>query len=82
MSKIHFLPVKYGDSFVIECQQGDNKGIVVVDGGPTGCGFVLQNKIKELGFPDLTLRAHNRSNRCRGYKEDENEVNQHDSVSP
>ena len=24
MSKIHFLPVKYGDSFVIECQRGDD----------------------------------------------------------
>lgn len=58
MSKIHFLPVKYGDSFVIECQRGDNKGIIVVDGGPTGCGYVLQDKLKEVGVPDLMVLTH------------------------
>jgi len=58
MSRIHFLSVKYGDSFVIECQRGDNKGVVVVDGGPTGCGFILQNKLKEIGVPDLMILTH------------------------
>ena len=58
MSKIHFLPVKYGDSFVIECDKGENHGIVVVDGGPNGCGKILQAKLEEVGTPDLMVLTH------------------------
>lgn len=58
MSKIHFIPVKHGDAFVIECDRGDNHGIVVVDGGPTGYGYMLQNELKELGVPDLLVLTH------------------------
>ncbi len=58
MSKIHFLQVKYGDAFVIECSKNGNLGVVVVDGGPTGCGYVLQNKLKEIGPPDLLVLTH------------------------
>jgi len=58
MSKIHFLQVKHGDSFIIECEKGGNKGVVVVDGGPTGCGYVLQNKLNETGLPDLLVLSH------------------------
>lgn len=58
MSKIYFLPVKYGDAFIIECDRGDAHGLVVVDGGPTGCGYILQNKLKELGIPDLMVLTH------------------------
>ena len=59
MSKIHFLPVRYGDSFVIECNKGGNKGIVVVDGGPNGCGKILKAKLDELGErPDLMVLTH------------------------
>ena len=59
MSKIHFLPVRYGDSFVIECNKGANKGLVVVDGGPNGCGNVLRAKLEELGRkPDLMVLTH------------------------
>ena len=59
MSKIHFLPVKYGDSFVIECDKGGNHGLVVVDGGPNGCGKILQAKLAELGRkPDLMVLTH------------------------
>ena len=58
MSKIHFLQVKYGDAFVIECSKSGNLGVVVVDGGPTGCGYVLQNKLKEIGTPDLLVLTH------------------------
>ena len=57
MSKIHFLPVKYGDSFVIECDKGENHGIVVVDGGPNGCGKVLQAKLEGV-TPDLLVLTH------------------------
>ena len=58
MSKIHFLPVKYGDSFVIECDRGGNHGVVVVDGGPNGCGSILKAKLDEVGTPDLMLLTH------------------------
>ena len=58
MSKIHFLPVKNGDSFVIECDKGDQHGVVVVDGGPTGYGKVLQSKVEETGTPDLLVLTH------------------------
>lgn len=58
MSKIHFLPVKHGDAFIVECNRGDHKGIVVVDGGPCGCSYILSKKIKELGVPDLLVLTH------------------------
>lgn len=58
MSKIHILPVKHGDAFVLECSKGENHGIVVVDGGPTGCGYILQNALKDLGIPDLMVLTH------------------------
>ncbi len=57
-NKIHFLQVKHGDAFVIECHRGDNHGVIVVDGGPTGCGYVLQNKIQQTGIPDLMILTH------------------------
>jgi len=58
MSKIHFLPVKYGDSFIIECDKEDKHGTVVVDGGPTGCGDILRGKVEETGIPDLLVLTH------------------------
>lgn len=58
MSKIHFLQVKHGDAFVIECNKGGAHGVIVVDGGPLGCGYVLQNKLKQIGIPDLMILSH------------------------
>ena len=58
MSKIHFLPVRHGDAFIIECTQGDAHGLIVIDGGPMGCGHILQIKLKELGTPDLMVLTH------------------------
>ena len=58
MSKIHFLQVKHGDSFVIECDKGGNHGIIAVDGGPKGYGKVLDAKIQELAVPDLMVLTH------------------------
>ena len=59
MSKIHFLQVRFGDSFVIECDKGGNHGVVVVDGGPSGGGKILDAKLKELGvIPDLMVLTH------------------------
>ena len=58
MSRIHFLPVRYGDSFVIECDKGEHHGVVVVDGGPSGGGGVLSAKLDEVGTPDLLVLTH------------------------
>lgn len=68
-SKIHFLQVKYGDAFVIECSKGDNRGVVVVDGGPVGCGYVLQNKLNQLGTPDLMVLTHYDKDHIGGIKQ-------------
>lgn len=58
MSKIHFLPVYHGDCFVIECDKGDQSGVVVVDGGPSGGAKVLQPILEEIGTPDLLVLTH------------------------
>lgn len=58
MSKIHLFQVRHGDAFIIQCDRGDKHGIIVVDGGPPGCGYVLINKLKELGQPDLLVLTH------------------------
>ena len=58
MSKIHFLPVKHGDAFILECEQGGAHGLIVVDGGPTGCGYVLKSKLVNMGIPDVMVLTH------------------------
>ena len=58
MSKIHFLPVFHGDSFVIECDKGEQHGVVVVDGGPSGGANILKPKLEEVGTPDLLVLTH------------------------
>ena len=58
MSTIHFLPVRYGDSFVIECDKDGQKGIVLVDGGPSGCGDELKAAMAGIGTPDLMILTH------------------------
>lgn len=69
MSKIHFLPVKNGDSFVIECDKGDQHGLVVVDGGPTGYGRVLVAEVEETGMPDLLVLTHYDDDHIGGLKQ-------------
>lgn len=58
MSKIFFLPVKHGDAFIIECNRGDVRGLIVVDGGPRSCGFKLKRELNKLGIPDLMVLTH------------------------
>lgn len=58
MSKIYFLQAKYGDAFIIECVKGDSRGLVVVDGGPTSCGYLIKKKLIDLGTPDLMVLTH------------------------
>lgn len=60
MSKIHFLPVRYGDSLVIECDRDGHHGVVVVDGGPKGGGAILEAKLLDIAAPtpDLMMLSH------------------------
>jgi hypothetical protein len=58
MSKIHFLPARYGDAFLIECDKEGNHGVIMVDGGPPGLGDLLPDKVKEVGKPDLMVLTH------------------------
>ena len=66
MSKIHFLPVRYGDCFVIECDKDGHHGIVVVDGGPKGGGAKLTAKLLEVGTPDLMMLTHYDDDHIKG----------------
>ena len=58
MSKIHFLPVRYGDAFLIECDKKGNHGVIMVDGGPPGLRDFVPDKVKEVGKPDLMVLTH------------------------
>ena len=58
MTKIHFLQVKHGDAFVIECERGENRGVVVVDGGPRLYCRSFLEKMAEVGTPDLLVLTH------------------------
>ena len=58
MSKIHFLQVKHGDAFIVECDRGGNHGVVVVDGGPVICSKAFMAKMEELETPDLMVLTH------------------------
>ena len=56
--KINVLQVKHGDAFIIECQQGDNKGIVVVDGGPQSTSNVFRKALDKYPTIDLLVLTH------------------------
>ena len=58
MSKIHFLPVKHGDAFIIECEKDENKGVVVVDGGPGSCKVAVTKEIRKYEPIDLMVLTH------------------------
>ena len=55
---INVLQVKHGDAFVIECQQGDNKGVIVVDGGPQSTHNVYRRALDKYPAIDLLVLTH------------------------
>ena len=63
------MPVAHGDSFVIECDRGDQHGVVVVDGGPKSSGAALEAKLKEVGTPDLLVLTHYDDDHIKGLLE-------------
>ncbi len=58
MSKIHVLPVQYGDALIVECQRGDEKGVIVVDGGPQSSSYTFINAISQQPLIDLMVLTH------------------------
>lgn len=56
--KLNVLQVKHGDAFIIECQQGDNKGVIVVDGGPQSTSNVFKNALDKYPAIDLLVLTH------------------------
>lgn len=55
---INILQVKHGDAFVLECQQGGNKGVIVVDGGPQSTNKVFKDALALYPTIDLLVLTH------------------------
>lgn len=52
------LQALHGDAFILHCQKGNNRGIVVVDGGPTKNSRNVVTKLDALGMIDLMILTH------------------------
>lgn len=55
---LKILQVKHGDAIIIECQQGDNRGVVVIDGGPQSTNQVFKDAIALYPSIDLLVLTH------------------------
>lgn len=58
MADIEMLQALHGDAFIIHCQKGKNKGLVVVDGGPNKNSRDVVNQLDALGTIDLMVLTH------------------------
>lgn len=58
MSSIEVLQAKHGDSFIVYCQKGNNKGIVVIDGGPTTERVKIKRTLDKIEKIDLMILTH------------------------
>lgn len=67
-SYIHVLPAKHGDAIIIHCVKGDNKGIIIVDGGP--CTNPRLNpfisEVEKIEQIDLMVLTHHDSDHITG----------------
>lgn len=55
---IEMLQALHGDAFILHCRRGENKGIVVVDGGPNQNSRYVVERLDELGTIDLMILTH------------------------
>lgn len=55
---LKILQVKHGDAIIIECQQDDNRGVVVIDGGPQSTNKVFNDAIAQYPCIDLLVLTH------------------------
>lgn len=58
MGRIQILQVQYGDAIIIERSRGVDKGVIVVDGGPTTSSDYFLEAISELPTIDLMVLTH------------------------
>lgn len=53
------LKARYGDAFIIQCEQNGHQGTIVVDGGPTAdCKNAIIKKYLSLGIINLMILTH------------------------
>ncbi len=58
MADIEMLQALHGDAFILHCQKDDNKGIIVVDGGPNRNSRNIVSQLDKLGIIDLMVLTH------------------------
>lgn len=58
MPDIEMLQALHGDAFILHCQKGNNKGVVVVDGGPNKKSRNIVTRLDALGMIDLMILTH------------------------
>lgn len=58
MADIEMLQALHGDAFILHCQKGGNKGIIVVDGGPNRNSRNIVRELDALGAIDLMVLTH------------------------
>ncbi|MBD5197481.1 MAG: hypothetical protein HDS89_08535 [Bacteroidales bacterium] len=68
---IHFIKAQFGDAFILHCRKGENKGIIVIDGG---YGINSQknrflSEIKNIKTVDLMVLTHPDDDHLMGIKE-------------
>lgn len=68
ISYIQVLPARYGDAFIIHCVHGENKGILVVDGGPYTNPRInpIVSELQKIVQIDLIVLTHHDSNHFKG----------------
>lgn len=66
MSYIEILPAYHGDAFIIHATKGDNRGTIVVDGGPAQSRIKVLRKLEELDRIDLMVLTHFDSDHITG----------------
>ena len=58
MADIEMLQALHGDAFILHCQKGNNKGNLVVDGGPNRNSRNIVRQLDALGVIDLMVLTH------------------------
>lgn len=58
MVDIEMLQALHGDAFILHCQKGNKRGVVVVDGGPNKKSQNIVKRLDALGMIDLMVLTH------------------------
>lgn len=58
MADIEMLQALHGDAFILHCQKDDNKGVIVIDGGPNRNSRNIVRQLDALDAIDLMVLTH------------------------